>query len=107
MSSKVKSKKIKKGLGDCIFSTIIYTALILFGIVALYPFLHVIAVSLSSSKFVSSGLVSIIPKGFNIKAYMEVFNNDMILVGYKNTLIVTVFTTVLGVICTAMTAYPL
>ena len=47
MSSKVKSKKIKKGLGDCIFSTIIYTALILFGIVALYPFLHVIAVSLS------------------------------------------------------------
>ena len=107
MSSKVKSKKIKRGFGDCLFSTVIYTALILFGIVALYPFLHVIAVSLSTSKFVASGLVSIIPKGFNIKAYLEVFNNDMILVGYKNTLIVTVFTTVFGVICTAMTAYPL
>lgn len=103
----VNKKKIKTGLGDRIYSGVIYVILLLFGIAALYPFLHVIAVSLSSSGYVSSGLVSIIPKGFNIEAYRGVLTNKMIFTGYKNTIYVTVMTTVLGVIVTAMTAYPL
>ncbi len=102
-----KKKKIKTGIGDRVYSGVIYTVLLLFGIAALYPFLHVIAVSLSSSGYVSSGLVSIFPKGFNVEAYMGVLTNKMIYTGYKNTIYVTVMTTVLGVICTAMTAYPL
>lgn len=105
--SNIKKKKIKTGAGDLIYSGVIYVILLLFGIAALYPFLHVIAVSLSSSGYVSSGLVSIIPKGFNVEAYAGVLANKMIFTGYKNTIYVTLFTTVLGVICTAMTAYPL
>ena len=105
--SNMKKKKIKTGAGDLIYSGVIYVILLLFGIAALYPFLHVIAVSLSSSGYVSSGLVSIIPKGFNVEAYAGVLANKMIFTGYKNTIYVTLFTTVLGVICTAMTAYPL
>ncbi|MBR2883342.1 MAG: carbohydrate ABC transporter permease [Clostridia bacterium] len=103
----VNKKKIKVGIGDRIYSGIIYIILFLFGVAALYPFLHVIAVSLSSSGYVSGGLVSIFPKGFNLEAYMGVLTNKMIYTGYKNTIYVTVMTTVLGVIVTAMTAYPL
>ena len=104
----IKSKnKVKASVGDRIYSAIIYCILFLFAVAALYPFLHVIAVSLSSSDYVSSGLVSIFPKGFHTSAYAEVLTNNRIYMGYRNTLYVTILTTVLGVICTATTAYPL
>lgn len=102
-----KGKKVKSSFGDNLYSAVIHIVLLLFGIAALYPFLHVIAVSFSSSDYVSSGLVSIFPKGFNVEAYAGVFKNSRIFTGYKNTIYVTVLTTVLGVIVTAMTAYPL
>lgn len=105
--STIKRKRIKASIGDRIFSGVIHIALILFAIAALYPFLHVIAVSLSRSEYVSSGLVSIFPKGFNLSAYAEVMRNKMIFTGYINSIYITVMTTALGVICTAMMAYPL
>ncbi len=103
----VKKNKIKQTTGDRIYLTIVYIILILFAIAALYPFLNVIAVSISGSEFVSKGDVGIIPKGLNIEAYKSVLKSKSILIGYKNTIYVTVLTTILGVICTALTAYPL
>ena len=103
----IKGTTVKHRLGDNIFSVIVYTILILFAICALYPFAHVIAVSLSNETYVARGAIGVIPKGLNMKAYIEVFNNDRILTGYKNTIYVTVLNVVLGVIVTAMTAYPL
>ncbi len=104
---KTKGTVVKHSLGDNIFSVIVYTILILFAICALYPFAHVIAVSLSNEAYVARGAITVIPKGLNIKAYIEVFNNDRILTGYKNTIYVTVLNVVFGVIVTAMTAYPI
>ena len=103
----IKGTAVKHSLGDNIFSVIVYTILILFAICALYPFAHVIAVSLSNEAYVARGAIGVIPKGLNMQAYIEVFNNDRILTGYKNTIYVTVLNVVLGVIVTAMTAYPL
>ena len=99
--------KVKQGLGDRIYSVIIYTVLIAFAICALYPFLHIIAVSVSGANYVGRGEITIIPKGFNLNAYKAVLENSGILTGYKNTIFVTVFNTLFGVIVTAMTAYPL
>lgn len=103
----IKGTAVKHSLGDNIFSVIVYTILILFAICALYPFAHVIAVSLSNEAYVARGAIGVIPKGLNMQAYIEVFNNDRILTGYKNTIYVTVLNVVFGVIVTAMTAYPL
>lgn len=104
---KTKGMVVKHSLGDNIFSVIIYTILILFSICALYPFAHVIAVSMSDEVYVARGAITVIPKGVNIKAYLEVFNNPRIFIGYKNTIYVTVLNVILGIIVTAMTAYPL
>lgn len=102
-----KGKVVKQSLVDRIYVTCVYIILIAFTICALYPFLHVIAVSISGANYVARGEITIIPKGINLEAYKSVLKNKNILTGYKNTIYVTILTTILGVIVTAMTAYPL
>lgn len=104
---KTKRTVVKHSLVDRIYTTVIHIILILFSICALYPFLHVVAVSLSDEVAVARGVITIIPKGLNVRAYVEVFNNPRILIGYKNTIYVTVLNVVFGILVTAMTAYPL
>lgn len=99
--------KIKQKPGDRIYSIAVHCIMLLVGIIALYPFLNVVAVSFSGSEYVSKGAISIIPKGFNIEAYKSVMQSKNIFIGYKNTLYVTLLTTFLGVLCTAIMAYPL
>jgi putative aldouronate transport system permease protein len=76
-------------------------------VVMLYPFLFVLAASLSSSSAVSRGMVSIIPQGFNLRAYAEVFKYKYIWTGYKNTILYTVAGTALNLVMTVAGAYPL
>lgn len=104
---KTKNKAIKMGFGEKVWIIAVHLILLLFAIIALYPFLNVVAVSLSGSEYVSKGAISLIPKGLNIEAYKSVLQSESIFTGYKNTIFVAVMTTVFGVFCTAMTAYPL
>jgi len=108
-ASKVKkvNNKIKGTVGEKFFVGTIYVILLLFGIIALYPFWNVIMVSISSSEYVSRGEITLFAKGVNFEAYTAVLKSPSIFTGYKNTLIVTILTTLLGVLTTAMTAYPL
>ena len=99
--------KIKSNASDVIYVWVISVILILFSIAALYPFLNVVAISLSDKEYVAKGAISVFPKGFNIDAYKSVLSSKTIFIGYKNSIIVTVLTTVFGIILTAMTAYPL
>jgi putative aldouronate transport system permease protein len=73
----------------------------------LYPFLFVLAASLSDSSVVARGMVGIIPKGFNIRAYEEVFKYRNIWSGYRNTILYTVCGTLLNLILTICGAYAL
>ncbi len=99
--------KVVKNWGELIYNIVIYTFLIVFAVCALYPFLHVIAVSISGSNYVGRGEITIIPRGINFEAYKAVLKNNSILIGYKNTIFVAVLNTLFGTIVTAMTAYPL
>ena len=101
------NNKIKGTVGEKFFVGTIYVILLLFGIIALYPFWNVIMVSISSSEYVSRGEITLFAKGVNFEAYTAVLKSPSIFTGYKNTLIVTILTTLLGVLTTAMTAYPL
>ncbi|MDR1469426.1 MAG: carbohydrate ABC transporter permease [Spirochaetaceae bacterium] len=73
----------------------------------LYPFLFVIAASLSDSSVVARGMVGIIPRGFNVRAYEEVFKYQNIWSGYRNTVLYTVCGTVVNLVLTVCGAYPL
>lgn len=73
----------------------------------LYPFLHIIAVSLSSNEYVLAGNVSIIPKGLNFDMYEHVLNDSRIVIGYKNTLVYTAVGTATSLLITGLGAYAL
>lgn len=83
---------------------------LLMGIVVcsmLFPFIHMAAVSISSSEYVLKNEITLWPKGIKFDAYTAVLRDKRILVGYKNTLIYVVLGTTLSLIFTTMGAYAL
>jgi len=76
-------------------------------VVTLYPFLHMLAVSLSSDVHVMKNTVSFWPKGFNLNMYKLVLGDSQIWVAYKNTLIYTVLGTLISLVVTSTGAYAL
>ncbi|OMD69886.1 sugar ABC transporter permease [Paenibacillus odorifer] len=76
-------------------------------VVTLYPFLHMLAVSLSSDVHVMKNTVSFWPKGLNLNMYKLVLGDSQIWVAYKNTLIYTVLGTLISLVVTSTGAYAL
>lgn len=87
----------------------VLNALLLTGVVAacLYPFIYMLAVSLSDSASIAKGEVWLWPKGVNLDMYRYVFEDGRVLKGYKNTIIYTSFGTLISLIVTALGAYSL
>ncbi len=76
-------------------------------IITLYPLVYVLALSLSSSEYVQAGMVSIIPRGFNIEAYKQVFADNHFWKSYGNTIVYTVLGTALNLAFTSTMAFAL
>ena len=98
---------MKKSPSRIVFEIFNYTFILFLCSVMLYPFLFVLAASLSANSEVARGMIGIIPKGFNLRAYEEVVKYRYIWVGYKNTIMYTVFGTAVNLIMTVAGAYPL
>lgn len=98
----------KKTIGSVLFDAINAVVLILLMIVTLYPFLYVVFSSLSDAKelVAHSGLL-IKPVGFSLAAYDAVIKNDMIWLGYRNTLFYVIVGTAFNIVMTSMGAYVL
>ncbi len=89
------------------FTVINGILLIAIAFVCLYPFLHMVAVSLSGDAAVIRGEVNLIPKDLTFKNFEHVLNDPRIATGYKNTIIYATLGTALSLILTAMGAYAL
>ena len=87
-----------------LFSTIV---LLIVVVITLYPFVHMLAVSLSGDVYVMRNQVSIFPKGLNFKMYEIVLGDPKIWTAYKNTLVYTVLGTLIAMVVTSMGAYAL
>lgn len=98
---------IKKSKGDRITDWIIYIFLGLFVFTTIYPFWHVIMYSISDSHASMSGGLFFYPRDLSLLAYEMLFKTKMIFIAYKNTVLKTLIGTVISVIISAMTAYPL
>ncbi|WP_458124874.1 carbohydrate ABC transporter permease [Paenibacillus sp. Z3-2] len=90
-----------------IFDIVNISFISLFVIFCLAPFLHTIAISLSSNRAITSGEVTIFPKEFNWDAYIQVFSDQSMLYSLGFTTVLTVATTVLCMLFTLAAAYPL
>ncbi|MFC0672620.1 carbohydrate ABC transporter permease [Brachybacterium hainanense] len=71
----------------------------------LYPFLNIIAQSLSSEAAIMAGRVTLIPIGFNIETYKVVMSDRLFWINYKNTVVYTVVATAISLVLTTMYAY--
>lgn len=105
--TKQTGTKIKRSRAEIAFSVFNYIFFTLLCLVMVYPFWHVVMMSLSSVEATAKGGVFLWPKGFNLDTYTKVFKDASIWSGYFTTILVTVVGTVLGTLFTATTAYPL
>lgn len=93
--------------GDKIFSVGVYILLALVCLIVIYPLYYMFIVSISNGYAVIRGEVTLLPKGVNLGAYQYMLSDRYVPRSYLNTLIYTVFGTLINVVMTALCAYPL
>ncbi|NLM09612.1 MAG: carbohydrate ABC transporter permease [Clostridiaceae bacterium] len=97
----------KANLYSVMFDVFINIILAMVVVVTLYPFLHVVSVSLSDPYAVMQNKVNFYPVGFNLNAYKSVLSNPYIWISYKNTIVYTVVGTAVNLVLTTAMAYSL
>lgn len=92
---------------DIIFDVCLYFLMVILLVIFLYPIWDTIVVSLSSPKFVKKLGLRLLPDDFTLASYKEVFKDDIIAIGYMNTLIRVIIGTTLTVLITYCGGYAL
>ena len=100
--------KIKISLGERIFDVVNVIIMLILMVIMFYPLWHVVCSSFSSNSLVLAheGLL-LHPLGFNTEAYKAVFQNPMIVTGFKNTLIILATELSINMLMTSIAAYTL
>jgi putative aldouronate transport system permease protein len=99
--------RVRETLEDRITLGVFYVLLTLIALITIYPVIYVISASVSEPTAVNNGSVVLWPVGFQLEGYQYIFENDWILLGYRNSLIYTVAGTLLDVAVTFLAAYAL
>lgn len=98
----------RRTLGDYVFDSLNYIMLFLLMFFTAYPLWYVFVASLSSNSVIGAyGAVLFWPKQFTTEAYKAVFANEMIFIGYKNTLFYVIVGTTLSMVLTMFGGYAL
>ncbi|OME88074.1 ABC transporter permease [Paenibacillus sp. FSL A5-0031] len=103
----VKRNAAAASVLSSISKIILYTFLGLSSLIALFPLWYEVAASFSSSRAITAGEVMLWPIEFNLHAYDRLFDDGQILIGLRNTVLITVVGTALNMILTILAAYPL
>lgn len=89
------------------FDAIVYSIITIISLCMLFPFINVIAVSMSDYSAYLKNPLMLWPKDLDWGAYNYVFTHPLLASSYKNTVIVTAVAVVLSLFITVITAYPL
>lgn len=103
----MKFSKDRVSFGEKVFYFCNYVFLTLCVIVAVFPIIHVIATSFSSSNAIASGKVFFYPVEATFDSYREIFRDGNVLRSLNNTITITLIGTALNMVFTIMCAYPL
>ena len=96
-----KKRKIKLG------TIVNYLLLALLAFVCLYPFLNVLAYSVSGYNAVLSNRVTIYPIDFTLEAYRQILRRTQIWMAMRTTVLITLMGTLLSLVLTVFAAYAL
>lgn len=100
-------RKNKIQIGNITFDVVLIALLLVICVIILYPFLNVVAISLSSSGAITRGDVGLLPVEPTLKGYEIVFGQATIYSSYGWTLWYAILNTVLSVSLTACLGYSL
>lgn len=99
-------KNLKKG-NDGWILWICYGFVTIITLTIIYPVLNVLAVSMSSFKAYVEARWMVFPKEFDFSAFKYVLGSPVLFRAYGNTIFITVVGTLLTLLITMLTAYPL
>ncbi len=102
-----KEKKLKKKDRVSVGMVIIYVLLALLALICLYPFVNVLAYSLSGYNAVLCGIVTFSPIEFTLDAYKEILKRPQLWMAMRTTVLVTIYGTALSLTLTTLAAYAL
>jgi putative aldouronate transport system permease protein len=96
-----------RSLGSRLFDAILTILMVLLIFITLYPFYHILIVSLSNGNAVLRGEVTFWPVQFTLESYKLVFQDPAIWQALRNSVLYTSTGTALNLFLTALCAYPL
>lgn len=105
--SKRNGKEVKRLSSDKVFDVVNVAVMILLLFIFAWPLWFVIIASFSDPYAVWRGEILLIPKGINLDSYKEILKYKDIWIGYRNTIFYTILGTVINIVMTICTAYPL
>ncbi|WP_261304343.1 carbohydrate ABC transporter permease [Paenibacillus andongensis] len=97
----------KRTFSDWVLDTFVYGFMIVLGLITLLPMIHVFSKSVSSDWALVSGRVNLLPVGFQLDTLVNVATSHAFGRAFVISVIVTVAGTLLSILVTAITAYPL
>ena len=105
MNKANKNSRLTKG--DIIFEIVNCIFLGIISAIILYPLIYVVSASLSDPMSVTAGKMILWPVDMTLENYGEVFKNDNIMRGYRNSLIIMFGGTTLNIVMTILAAFPM
>jgi putative aldouronate transport system permease protein len=103
-----KNYEIKKrGLEPIIFKIVNTLIMLIVIVVMLYPFWNTVAVSFNKAEDTLKGGITFFPRIFSSYNYHMVFQNNLLLTGFINSVLRTVIAAVTGVFVSALAGYVL
>lgn len=102
-----QSRRRSRPFSEVVYVSIVYVILAGTGILCLFPFVNVLAKSLSANWAIVSGKVGLWPIDFNLKNIGFVIDDNMFQRGFLISVSLTVVGTLASVVMTAVSAYPL
>lgn len=94
-------------LNNKIFDWVNYSLLTLVSLITIIPFVYIISVSFAAPSEVVKGGLLLIPTKFTLSAYKYIFSTDTMIRSIGVSIYVTVLGTLINLVLTSFTAYPL
>ncbi len=96
-----------KTRSNFLFNLLVHVVMLTSLVLCLIPFVYMVALSLSSPKAIINNEVFLWPKGFNVKAYVQIFTYPNFFHAYGNTILYTFGGTAISLCMMILFAYPL
>lgn len=93
--------------GEIVFRIVLIALCALIFLAVAYPLYFIVIASISDSTMVSTGKVLVFPKGISFFGYNEIFRDERIWTGYRNTMFYTIAGTLVNLLFTLPAAYVL